>query len=84
MPDVRIAVSKGARTYLEGMVNYGIHTIVIEKEKDLDGEIVTVTKYAADVGPNPYYWTKFQTVKSKKVPKRVINPSFDKLHQLMD
>lgn len=84
LPDVRIAVSKGARTYLEGMVNYGLHTIVVEKETEKDGESITVTKHAVDIGPNPYYWTKFQSVKSKKVPKRMINPSFDKLQQLMD
>lgn len=84
LPDVRIAVSKGARTYLEGMVNYGLHTLVIEKEVEKDGETVTVTKHAVDIGPNPYYWTKFQTVRSKKVPKRMMNPTFDKLQQLMD
>lgn len=84
LPDVRIAVSKGARTYLEGMVNYGLHTLVIEKEVEKNGESVAVAKHAVDIGPNPYYWTKFQTVKSKKVPKRMMNPSFDKLQELMD
>ena len=84
LPDVRMAVSKGARTYLEGMVNYGLHTIVIEREVEKDGEDITVTKHAVDVGSNPYYWTKFQTVKSKKVPKRIINPTFEKLQTLMD
>lgn len=84
LPDVRVAVSKGARTYLEGMVNYGLHTIVVEKEVEKDGEDVTVTKHAVDIGPNPYYWTKFQTVKSKKIPKRMFNPSFKKLNDLMD
>lgn len=84
LPDVRMAVSKGARTYLEGMVNYGLHTIVIEKEVEKDGDIKTVTKHAVDIGPNPYYWTKFQSVKTKKVPKRMLNPTFDKLNELMD
>lgn len=84
LPDVRVAVSKGARTYLEGMVNYGLHTIVVEKEVEKDGEDVTVTKHAVDIGPNPYYWTKFQTVRSKKIPKRMFNPSFKKLNDLMD
>ena len=84
LPDVRIAVSKGARTYLEGMVNYGLHTIVIEKEVEKNGETVAVTKHAADIGPNPYYWTKFQSVKSKKIPKRMVNPSFSKLQELME
>lgn len=84
LPDVRIAVSKGARTYLEGMVNYGLHTIVVEKEVEKDGEIKTVTKHAVDVGPNPYYWTKFQSVKSKKIPKRIVNPTFEKLTELLE
>lgn len=84
LPDVRMAVSKGARTYLEGMVNYGLHTIVIEKEIEKDGDIKIVTKHAVDIGPNPYYWTKFQSVKTKKVPKRMLNPTFDKLNELMD
>lgn len=84
LPDVRIAVSKGARTYLEGMVNYGLHTIVVEREVEKDGESVAVTKHAIDIGPNPYYWTKFQSVKSKKIPKRIFNPSFKKLLDLME
>lgn len=84
LPDVRIAVSKGARTYLEGMVNYGLHTIVVEKEIEKDGESKTVVKHAVDIGPNPYYWTKFQSVKDKKIPKRMVNPSFNKLQSLID
>jgi vacuolar-type H+-ATPase subunit I/STV1 len=84
LPDVRISVSKGARTYLEGMVNYGLHSIVVERETEKDGEDITVTKHAIDIGPNPYYWTKFQCVKSKKVPKRMYNPSYKKLKDLME
>lgn len=84
LPDVRMAVSKGARTYLEGMVNYGLHTIVIEKDVEKNGETKTVTKHAVDIGPNAYYWTKFQCVKAKKVPKRMLNPTFEKLQDLMD
>lgn len=83
LPDVRVSVSKGARTYLEGMVNYGLHTIVVEKEFEKDGEVKTATKHAVDIGSNPYYWTKFQSVKSAKIPKRMINPSFNKLQELM-
>lgn len=84
LPDVRMSVSKGARTYLEGMVNYGLHTIVVEKEIEKDGESKVVNKHAVDIGPNPYYWTKFQSVKSKKIPKRMLNPTFNKLNELMD
>lgn len=84
LPDVRMSVSKGARTYLEGMVNYGLHTIVVEKEIEKDGDSKIVNKHAVDIGPNPYYWTKFQSIKSKKIPKRMLNPTFNKLNELMD
>lgn len=78
-PDVRPSVSKGARTYLEGMANYGIHTTRISKEV-LKGNVTkTLVKYAADIGPNPYYWTKLQIDSSIKVPDRIINPSYDKI-----
>lgn len=79
LPDVRVSVSKGARTYLEGMANYGIHMIKIQKEVDSEEGTKTVVKYAADIGPNPYYWTKLQIPPTVKVPKRIINPTFDKL-----
>lgn len=80
LPDVRVAVSKGARTYLEGMANYGIHTLKIQKDtEDKNGESKVVVKYAADIGPNPYYWTKFQIDPSIKLPKRIINPTYEKI-----
>lgn len=77
-PDIRPSVSKGARTYLEGMANYGIHTTKIVKEVTKGNETKEVVKYAADIGPNPYYWTKLQIDPSVKVPKRIINPTYDK------
>ena len=85
LPDVRASVSKGARTYLEGMANYGIHTIKIQKEidKPKTGETELRVKFAAELGPNPYYWTKLQVDPSIKVPKRIINPSFEKLMQVV-
>ena len=85
LPDVRASVSKGARTYLEGMANYGIHTIKIQKEVDnpKTGETELKVKFAAEIGPNPYYWTKLQVNPSIKVPKRIINPTFDKLMQVV-
>jgi len=78
-PDVRPSVSKGARTYLEGMANYGIHTTRIEKEITKGNTTKTVVKYAADIGPNPYYWTKLQIDPSIEVPARIINPSYEKI-----
>lgn len=83
-PDVRPSVSKGARTYLEGMANFGIHTIRISKEIAKGNTTKTVVKYAADVGPNPYYWTKLQIDPSIKVPDRIINPSYDKIMSVIN
>lgn len=83
-PDVRPSVSKGARTYLEGMANYGIHTTKIVKEIEKGSTTKEVVKYAADIGPNPYYWTKLQIDPSIKVPKRVINPTYDKLMAIIE
>ena len=84
MPDVRPSVSKGARTYLESMANFGIHTTVIEKEVTKnDGTSDTVVKHAAHIAPNPYYWTKLQKPASVKVPKMVVNPTYDKIIKLM-
>lgn len=78
-PDVRPSVSKGARTYLEGMANYGIHTTKVTKEIVKGNTTKEVIKYAADIGPNPYYWTKLQIDPSIKVPNRIINPTYDKI-----
>lgn len=83
-PDVRPSVSKGARTYLEGMANFGIHTIRISKEITKGNTTKTVVKYAADVGPSPYYWTKLQIDPSIKVPDRIINPSYDKIMSVIN
>lgn len=83
-PDVRPSVSKGARTYLEGMANFGIHTTVIEKEQDnKDGSTEIVYKHAIHLATNPYYWVKTQKPKEIKLPKLVINPTFDKIMKLM-
>lgn len=83
MPDVRPSVSKGARTYLEGMANYGIHTTKVSKEVTTSKGVTEVVKYAADVGANPYYWTKLQIDPSIKVPKRVINPTYQKFLKII-
>lgn len=86
LPDVRASVSKGARTYLEGMANYGIHTVKIQKEVEnkKTGEYETRVRFAADIGPNPFYWTKLQVDPSVKVPKRLINPTYEKLMGLIE
>ena len=82
-PDIRPSVSKGARTYLEGMANYGIHTTKITKEITKGNSTKEVVKYAADIGPNPYYWTKLQIDPSIKVPKLIINPTYDKFMEII-
>ena len=82
-PDIRPSVSKGARTYLEGMANYGIHTTKITKEITKGNSTKEIVKYAADIGPNPYYWTKLQIDPSIKVPKRIINPTYDKFMEII-
>ena len=85
LPDVRCSVSKGVRSYLEGMANYGLHMVKIQKEvENKKGETELRVKYAADIGPNPYYWTKIQADPSIKVPKRIINPTFDKLMSIVN
>lgn len=83
-PEVRPSVSKGARTYLEGMANYGLHTTKIIKEINKNGTTKEVVKYAADIGPNPYYWTKLQIDPSIKVPARIINPTYDKIMAIVN
>lgn len=83
-PDVRPSVSKGARTYLEGMANFGIHTTKISKEVTKGNTTKEVVKYAADIGPNPYYWTKLQIDPSIKVPERIINPSYSKFIEFIN
>ena len=86
LPDVRISISKGARTYIEGMANFGIHTVKIQKEviDKATGETKEVVKYAADIGPKPYYWTKFQIDPKIKLPNRMINPSYEKIMKLIE
>ena len=83
LPDIRPSVTKGARTYLEGMANYGIHCIKVTKEIDTEEGTKEVTKFGVNLGANPYYWTKLQIDPSIKVPKMVFNPSYDKIIKLI-
>ena len=84
LPDIRPSTTKGARTYLEGMANYGVHTTRLKKTVVKDGVEKEVVKYAAHLGPNPYYWTKFQIDKSIKLPSVMVNPTFDKVTALFE
>lgn len=85
LPDIRPSVTKGGRTYLEGMANYGIHTTKLKKTitNKKTGEEKEVVKYAAHLGANPYYWTKLQIDSSITVPEIVFNPTYDKLLEII-
>lgn len=83
LPDVRPNVTKGARTYLEGMANYGIHMTKLKKTIEKDGIEKEVVRFAAHVGPNPYYWTKFQVSPSIKLPEVLYNPTYSKIQKLL-
>ena len=79
-PDVRPNISKGARTYLEGMANYGIHCTIVQKEKTLeDGSVKILKKHAVHLDSHPYYWVKTQKPASTKLPSLVLDPTYDKI-----
>lgn len=83
-PDGRISINKGSRNHLEGLANLGLHTTRIKKESTTaDGSTLMKVKYAVDIGPNVTYWTKVQTNKNVKIPKRIINPTFDKIMEVL-
>lgn len=86
IPDFRPNTTKGARTYLEGMANYGIHMTKIQKTvtDKSTGEEKDVVKYAAHLGANSYYWTKLQIDPSIKVPAVVVNPSYSKIMEIIN
>lgn len=82
-PDIRPNVSKGARTYLEGMANYGIHCTKMSKTVEKNGVEKTLVKYGAHIGANEYYWTKVQVPPTINVPSIIINPSYDKMMEVL-
>lgn len=84
IPDFRPNTTKGARTYLEGMANYGIHTAKMKKTVVKDGVEKEVVKYVAHLGANSYYWTKLQIDPDIKVPDSVVNPTYDKIMKLIN
>lgn len=81
IPDFGPSTTKGSRIYLQGMANYGIHFTKVKKDvvDKVSGEEKEVVKYAAHLGPNPYYWTKLQIDDDVKVPSIMMNPSYDKI-----
>lgn len=85
LPDIRPSISKGARTYLEGMANYGIHCAILKKEKsNNDGTVDTEFKHSAHLGANAYYWTKVQAPSTIKLPKVIVNPSYKKIMKFLE
>ena len=85
IPDFRPNVTKGARTYLEGMANYGIHMAKMKKTivSKKTGEEKDVVRYVAHLGANSYYWTKLQIDPEVSVPEFVVNPTYDKIMGLI-
>ena len=83
IPDFRPNTTKGARTYLEGMANYGIHTAKMKKTIIKDGVEKDVVRYVGHLGANSYYWTKLQIDPSIKIPEMVVNPTYDKIMKLI-
>lgn len=83
LPDIRPSVTKGARTYLEGMTNYGIHCTKLKKIVIKDGVEQELIKFAAHIGANPYYWTKFQIDSEIKLPKVMMYPTYNKIQKLI-
>lgn len=83
IPDFRPNTTKGARTYLEGMANYGIHMAKMKKTVVKEGIEKEVVRYVAHLGANSYYWTKLQIDPSIKVPETMVNPTYDKIMQLI-
>ena len=86
IPDFGPSTTKGSRIYLQGMANYGIHFTKVNKTvtNPETGEEKGVVKYAAHLGPNPYYWTKFQIDDSVKIPDVMINPSYNKILKIIE
>lgn len=86
IPDFAPSTTKGARIYIQGMANYGIHFTKLQKtitDKNT-GEDKEVVRYAAHLGANPYYWTKFQIADTVKVPSTMVNPSYDKIISIIE
>lgn len=85
IPDFGPNTTKGSRIYLQGMANYGVHFTKVNKTvtDKATGEEKEVVRYAAHLGPNPYYWTKLQIEDSVKVPEIMVNPSYSKITNII-
>lgn len=85
LPDIRPSVTKGARTYLEGMANYGLHCTKMKKTVTVKktGEDREIIRYCIHIGANPYYWTKLQINSEVVVPELMVNPTYDKVLELL-
>ena len=84
IPDFRPNTTKGARTYLEGMANYGIHMAKMKKTVIKDGVEKEVVRYVGQLGANSYYWTKLQIDPDIKVPEAIVNPTYDKIMKIIN
>ena len=84
IPDFRPNTTKGARTYLEGMANYGIHMAKMKKTVIKDDVEKEVVRYVGQLGANSYYWTKLQIDPDIKVPEAIVNPTYDKIMKIIN
>lgn len=84
IPDFRPNTTKGARTYLEGMANYGIHMAKMKKTIVKDGVEKEVVRYVGHLGANSYYWTKLQVDPNIKIPETVVNPTYSKILKIIE
>jgi len=85
LPDIRINLNKGSRSFLESMTNIGIHTTVLASESDEDdGNTQTEYIHAAHIGQNPYYWTKTQKSAAIQLPSVLLNPTYKKIMALLN
>lgn len=63
---------------LYGIANYVIHTFIYDYVEP--ATMKSTYYFAAHVGVNPYYWTKFQT--EHQVPDIIFNPSYEQLMKI--
>lgn len=82
-PNIRPNVTRGARPYLEGMANYGLHCAKFSKEVEAGEETKVLVKYGCHIGPSSYYWTKVQSNPSIKIPPTLINPTYAKIMKIL-
>lgn len=81
VPSVGVFASPAVKKALYGNTNYAIHTFIYNHT---DPKTQVATPYfAAHIGTNQFYWTKFQSPTPENIPAILFNPNFDELYKLM-